>query len=133
MICIKDKESLKELVRNNLNKYGITAKNIQSWISSMDQVVKEYNKYAKQRNYWVNIYKPFAEPKDGPQAFGNSIARDERENGENSFYSKSMAQALWQFEGIAEELLAVVKENCSDKEIRSVERKIDTRRNRLTK
>lgn len=127
MYCIKTKQELKEYVAKKLNQYG----NIDTFMNDVDTAVKEFNKAKKSYNYWTNIFRPFDNPKNGPEAFANSVANSEKSP--NSLYKRTMEEALWQFEALTEAILEFATKNLDMKKFNAVERKVNTRRNRLNK
>lgn len=125
MWCAKNAEDLKSYFLKSFGSWLTVDKAI----DNLDSLVKEHNKCFKNYKYWTEEFKRFENPKDNKEAFGNNVAAIE--NSGHSLYKAEMEKAVLQFNAIAEAII----EHCGSDEklLKSVLKKIETRRNRMNK
>ena len=128
--CTNDYQKLSEIFFNDLTKEN-TKYTIEEAIKELGIFIKGFQKNQKNRNYWVN-FKPFDNPKDGPQAFANAIHNGEVNYPEKSIYLKGMTTQKNQFTALEKALYRYMDYmGMTDKEKNKIIKKIETRKNKM--
>jgi len=126
--CTKNYSELSEMFFKQLSKEG-TSYTIEEAIGELGIFVQGYKKDEKQLNYWLN-FKPFENPKNGPQSFANSIHFGEVEHPEQSIYRSGMKTQQLQFEALEKAIIKFIA-TLPEKEQNKIIKKINTRKDKM--
>ena len=124
----KDYEKLSESFFNRLSTEN-SKYTIDEAIKELGIFVQGYKKYEKSHNYWVN-FKPFENPKPGPQFWANGIHKQEVEHPEKSIYIDGMNTQKKQFIALEKAIIKFIS-NLSEKEQNKIIKKINTRKSKI--
>ena len=126
--CANNYSELSERFYNRLSKEG-SKYTIDEAIKELGIFVQGYKKNEKFHNYWVN-FKPFKNPKPGPQSFANGIHKSEVEHPEKSLYIKGMETQKKQFIALENAIIKFIS-NLPEKEQNKIIKKINTRKSKI--
>ena len=126
--CTNDYSKLSENFYNNLSKEG-SKYTIDEAIKELGLFVQGYKKNEKHHNYWIN-FKPFENPKPGPQSLANNIHEHEVVQPEKSIYVKGMETQKKQFIALENAIIKFIS-NLSEKERNKIIKKINTRKSKM--
>ena len=126
--CTNDYEKLSESFYNSLSKEG-SKYTIDEAIKELGIFVQGYKKYEKSHNYWIN-FRPFENPKPGPQLWANGVHHQEVEFPERSIYLKGMETQKKQFIALENAIIKFISV-LPEKEQNKIIKKINTRKSKI--
>lgn len=124
IFCIKDKEQMIDMVKNDVEKYN----NIEQWLINLVKVINEYNYDIKQHNMWLNTNPAVCKNKNVENWY-NAIAENIQQTCD-SIYLKLASTAKFQIEAIYE-VISDYASNKDEKIKKSMLRKLETRMNKM--